>query len=94
MVAWSVLPLAYMVAGPMADYLFEPWLAREGTLASSIGRIIGAGPGRGIGLLFIIMGLLTLLMVGVGYLHSRLRLLEDELPDSIPDAALAESARG
>ncbi|MGB8506881.1 MAG: MFS transporter [Pyrinomonadaceae bacterium] len=90
MLAWSSLPLAYVLAGPLADNLFEPWLADGGFLAASVGSVIGTGPGRGIAFLFIILGLLTLLMVGVGYLYSRLRLLEDELKDCIPDTILPE----
>ena len=47
---------------------------------------IGTGPGRGIGLLFICMGALTILMTSVAYFFPRLRYLEYELPDAIPDA--------
>ncbi len=86
MIAWSSVPLSYMVAGPLAQYVFEPLLAQGGPLAGSVGRFIGTGPGRGIGFLFIIMGGLTLLLVVCGYLYPRLRLLEDELADTVPDA--------
>jgi hypothetical protein len=54
-------------------------------LAGSVGRIIGVGPGRGIGLLFIVMGMLTVLVTIAGYLHPRVRLVEQELPDAIAD---------
>jgi hypothetical protein len=80
--AWSTLPLAYLLAGPLADYVFEPLLSQRGPLASSVGQLIGTGPGRGIGLLFMILGLLVLLIVSVGYSYSRLRLVEDEIIDS------------
>lgn len=88
MVAWSSVPLAYLIAGPLAEYVFEPLLAVGGRYAGTIGQIIGVGPGRGIGLLFIIMGLLTLLIVVAGYFYPRLRLLEDEVVDTIPDSPL------
>jgi hypothetical protein len=52
----ATMPLAYPIAGPLADYVFEPLVANGGMLAGSIGRVIGVGPGRGIGLLFIILG--------------------------------------
>src|ERR1051325_2170303 len=80
--AWSTLPLAYLLAGPLADYVFEPLLSARGPLASSVGHVIGTGPGRGIGLLFMILGLLVLLIVSIGYSYSRLRLVEDEIIDS------------
>lgn len=52
--------LAYLLSGPLADYIFEPLLAKSGPLATSIGVLIGTGPGRGIGLMFILSGLLML----------------------------------
>lgn len=85
MASWGSLPFAALAAGPLADYIFEPLLAIDGPLAGTIGRIIGAGPGRGIGLLFIVMGILTILASCAGYLYPRLRLLERELPDMVED---------
>jgi DHA3 family macrolide efflux protein-like MFS transporter len=85
MIARSSTPLAYLVAGPLADKLFEPLLAFDGPLAGSIGQITGVGPGRGIGLLFMVMGILKVLVTLGGYLYPRIRLVEDELPDVIAD---------
>lgn len=87
MIAWVSLPLAYLVAGPLADQVFEPLLAEGGLLASSVGQVIGVGVGRGIGLLYIILGLMTLLAGLVAYLYPRLRQVEIELPDFIADKA-------
>jgi hypothetical protein len=64
-------------------------LAVDGALAKNIGRLIGVGPGRGIGLLFIVLGILNILAATVGYLYPRLRLVEDELPDALTDVASA-----
>lgn len=86
MLASASLPLAYLVSGPLADYIFNPLLVPGGPLAGSVGRIIGVGPGRGIGLLFIVLGILNILAVVFGYLYPRLRLVEDELPDALPDS--------
>jgi hypothetical protein len=93
MIAGSSLPLAYVVAGPLADRVFEPLMTSGGLLAGSIGQLIGVGPGRGIGLMFITLGALTMLVTVVAYQYPRLRLLEEELPDAIADpaAALAEN---
>ena len=85
LIANSTLPLAYFIAGPLADKVFEPLMAVGGSLAGSVGAVIGTGPGRGIGLLFILMGVLTVIAVGFGWLYPRLRLLDLELADSIPD---------
>ncbi|MBC8262613.1 MAG: MFS transporter [Anaerolineales bacterium] len=91
MIATMATPLAYILAGPLADKVFEPLMAADGALAKSVGAIIGVGPGRGIGLIFIIMGLLVTLATVVGYSHPRIRLVEDELPDFIADGPLAEA---
>ncbi len=87
MLAWSTLPLAYLLAGPLADRVFEPLLAHGGPLANSIGQLIGVGRGRGIALLYIVLGLLILLTVAAAYLYPRLRFLEDELHDVVSEKA-------
>jgi len=85
MIAKAASPLAYLLAGPLADHLFEPLLAPTGQLTESIGQVIGFGAGRGIGLLFIIMGVLKMAVTAVGYAHPRIRFVEDELPDTTDD---------
>lgn len=82
-VATIALPIAAIVAGPLADRIFEPLLRTEGLLADSIGQIIGVGKGRGIGLLFIVMGLLMMLITALAYCYRPLRLVEDDLADAI-----------
>jgi MFS transporter, DHA3 family, macrolide efflux protein len=49
--------IAFMMAGPLADRLFEPAMAENGWLAGSMGQLIGVGAGRGIGLGFLLLGL-------------------------------------
>lgn len=84
MIAGATMPAAYLAAGPLADRVFEPLLAAGGPLAGSVGELVGTGPGRGIGLLFVVIGLLTMLTAALSYLYPRLRLVEDELPDVAP----------
>ena len=83
MIIGSLQPLAYILAGSLADRVFEPLMAANGLLAGSIGQVIGVGPGRGIGLLFIVMGTISVLISIIAYQYPRLRLLEDELVDQI-----------
>jgi len=80
LIANIAAPLAYLLAGPLADALFEPAMAEGGFLSSTVGGIIGNGAGRGIGVIFILMGLLicvaTLLcLFNPGVVH-----VEDEQP--------------
>jgi MFS family permease len=79
-------PVSFLLAGPLADHVFEPLLASGGPLSGSVGRWIGTGNGRGVGLLFVIMGGLLLASAALGYFFPRLRLLEKEIPDAVPPA--------
>ena len=58
----TITPISYLIAGPLADKVFEPLMKENGALGKSfIGRIIGTGAGRGIGLIFILSGLLLMI---------------------------------
>jgi MFS transporter, DHA3 family, macrolide efflux protein len=89
MIAWSTMPLSYLIAGPLADRIFEPLMAQGGLLASSIGQIIGVGPGRGVGLIYILLSTLVLLAALVVSLYPPLRNVERDLPDVVGETALA-----
>ena len=92
-IATSSLPLASLVAGPLVDKVFEPLMSANGALAGTIGQVIGVGDGRGIGLLFIVVGGLTILITIAAYQYPRLRLVETELPDILLDEASLENER-
>ncbi|MEH2067468.1 MAG: MFS transporter [Nostoc sp.] len=81
MISMSCLPLAYLLAGPLADHVFKPLMAPGGLLAGSLGQVIGVGSGRGIGLMFIVMGVLTAIATIVAYQYRPLRFIEKDLPD-------------
>lgn len=49
---------AYAVSGILADYVFTPLMLPDGLLAGSVGKLLGTGAGRGIGLLIVLAGLL------------------------------------
>lgn len=85
MLAQITIPVAYLSAGPLADGVFEPLLAVGGGLADSVGSLIGTGPGRGIGFMFVLMGAGTLVLAVVAAAVPAIRNLEVELPDMIPD---------
>jgi len=87
MIGTASVPIAYLLAGPLADQVFEPLLVPGGALAGSVGRLIGVGPGRGVGLMYMILGVSVILIVCLFYfLNPRLRRLEAELPDAAPVA--------
>lgn len=82
MVATSSVPLAYLVAGPLADKVFEPFMASNHSLVSMVENITGAGPGAGIRLIFLMMGLGMLLMVLWAYRSKHMRFVQERLPDA------------
>ncbi len=86
MIANITKPLAYLLAGPLADRVFEPLLAANGRLAGSVGLVIGVGQGRGIGFLYILIGAFSILVSVAGFLFPRVRFVEDEVPDALPKA--------
>lgn len=90
--SWWSVPIAYLLAGPLSDKVFEPLLSPNGTLANTVGRVTGVGPGRGIGLLLMILGVFTLIATAKAYFHPRLRNIEEELPDVIADDVEEEKA--
>ena len=89
MLAMAAIPVAYLLAGPLADNVFEPLMRPDGPLASSLGRLIGTGAGRGIGLIFIVAGLLSLLATLAAIAYPRVRNVQQELPDHAPEEASA-----
>lgn len=88
----SMMPVGYLLGGWLADSVFNPLLAESGSLAGTwIGQVVGIGPGRGIGLMFILGGVLVIAVTALAYAYPRMRLVEDELPDAIPDVPQTES---
>lgn len=78
------VPLAYVLAGPVADGVFEPLLRPGGALADSVGRVVGTGDGRGIAVLFAVTGLAMVLLAALAWTRPALR-GADDLPDALPD---------
>jgi MFS transporter, DHA3 family, macrolide efflux protein len=90
MISRAMMPLAFLTAGPLANYIFEPLMQADGGLASTvIGTILQTGPGRGVGLMFVLSGIAGIIVSWLIYQNPRVRRLEDEIPDAIPNADLA-----
>jgi MFS transporter, DHA3 family, macrolide efflux protein len=92
MIAQSASPLAFLAAGPLADRLFEPGMAPGRPLAAVAGALLGTGRGRGIALLYVVTGTISLAATGWGLLAPRLRLLEREVPDAVGEGDAASPA--
>lgn len=81
MVGRACLPLAFLVGGPLAEKVLEP-LVHAWFQGSALD---GSEPG--IRLLFVVMGVWLVGVLAAGYSYPRLRRVEDELPDMLPDSA-------
>ncbi|MFF3559248.1 amino acid adenylation domain-containing protein [Streptomyces sp. NPDC002574] len=84
------MPLGYLVVGPLAEHYVQPLLEADGALAGTVGVLLGTGPGRGLALLVVVSGLLQLGWAARGWTNTRLRLLEDGLPDAVPPAEIGD----
>jgi MFS family permease len=71
-------PLAFLAAGTLADRLLEPMMASDRGLLTDV---IGSGPGRGIGLLFVLTGTFAVLTAVAVWSHPQIRNLEASIPD-------------
>lgn len=64
----AITPIAYLCAGPLADYVFEPLMNEKG---------------RGIGLIFIISGILLIISCILMRLNKTVTTIEKRLPDYV-----------
>jgi MFS family permease len=80
-IAWLVMPISQLIAGPLADHVLEPAMAEGGSLVPMFGWMVGSGTGAGMALMFVFGGLLASLAGIGGYLFPAVRNAEDILPD-------------
>lgn len=92
-ITWSTLPIGFAVLAPLAVRWFEPLLARDGALAGSVGAVIGAGPGRGVALAYLVFALILLAINLGGFAVRLLRRFDTEVPDSLPDDLVGAQER-
>jgi len=79
--AMLMMPISMLLAGPLADQVFEPLV---GTAAwTPFAPFFGTEPGSGIGLMFGISGALSAIVSVVMYLTPRVRNMESTLPDHV-----------
>lgn len=82
MIATAAMPLAAVLGGLAADNVFEPLMMPDGGLAALLGPWIGVGKGRGVGLMFIIAGLVYTCLAVLALCIRRMRCLDLEIPDA------------
>ena len=84
MISRSVMPISFLLAGPLADRVFGPLMEANGAWANTfLGTLLETGAGRGIGFMFVSSALIGIVVTMVAYANPRIRNIEDELPDAI-----------
>lgn len=91
MIAWGVNPIAMLLAGFLADRLFTPAMKPGGLLSSSLGWLVGTGPGAGISLMFILSGLLGCLVAVALYFNPSIRNLEQPTEEAPSNSQLSST---
>jgi MFS family permease len=86
MIAQVGAPVSMLLAGFLADQVFEPFMVPGGAGPSLFGWLVGSGPGAGMSLMFVIAGALGMLVGLGGYLFPAVRNVEDLLPDHAGEA--------
>jgi MFS transporter, DHA3 family, macrolide efflux protein len=81
LIAWFAQPIAPVIGGALAEYVFEPAMQAPTALAATFGRLVGTGPGSGMSLIMIFCGVAGILTGLSGYLIPAIRNVESTLPD-------------
>jgi hypothetical protein len=87
-ISMLLIPLAYLLAGPLADQVFEPAVGKAGW--ETVAPLVGSEPGAGIGLIMLIAGGVLFVTTLVVYAIPRVRRMEADLPDYVPQTAVVE----
>jgi MFS transporter, DHA3 family, macrolide efflux protein len=81
LIAWFTNPISPIIAGTLADFVFEPQMRAVGALSETFGWLVGTGPGAGMGLIIFFSGLFAMSVGVVGYFIPAIHNVERILPD-------------
>jgi len=84
MIAQFTSPIAYLIAGPLADRVFRPVFAGE--FGDQFSWLLGDSVGRGYAAMFVIFGLATSAFGFAGWLRPAARNVERGIPDALPSS--------
>lgn len=85
-----MMPLAFLIVGPLADQVFEPAVSGAGW--NVIAPLVGDSFGAGMGMIIFLAGAITAITAVMVYAVPRIRNLEADLPDYVPVVAGAETS--
>lgn len=82
MLAQALLPLAYVLAGPLADKVFVPLMTGDSIVGEWLQDIMGSGVAKGYALFFVVVGVFVVAASIVAWMYPPLRNLERDVPDA------------
>ena len=83
LIAGVVAPLAMLIGGPLADFVLEPGMQPGASLAQVFGGLVGVGPGAGLGLMFVLAGIMCAGVAIGAYFMPIVRNVESIIPDYV-----------
>ncbi|GAA3445994.1 non-ribosomal peptide synthetase/MFS transporter [Planomonospora venezuelensis] len=92
MIAWSTMPIGFGLVAPYASAVLEPLMTPDGPLAPTLGALLGTGPGRGIGLMYLICAVMIVVVAGTALRLRSLARFDRETTDSLPDDVVGSAA--
>lgn len=81
MISRIASPISMILAGPLADKVFEPGMTGGSDLARLFGWLVGTESGSGISFMFLITGVIAITTAIVGYMIQSIRDADKILPD-------------
>jgi len=81
LIAQISVPAAMLLAGSLADWLFEPAMTSTGYLSPAFGWLVGTGHGAGMALMLFLAGIFGIFICVGGYAFRTVRNAETILPD-------------
>jgi hypothetical protein len=81
LIAWLVNPIATLMVGPLADFVFEPAMSAPSFLSANFSWLVGFGAGAGMSLIIFVCGLAMSAVGASGYGVRVIRDAESILPD-------------
>nr|WP_221475087.1 non-ribosomal peptide synthetase/MFS transporter [Sphaerisporangium rubeum] len=92
LIAWSTLPIGFGLVAPYAASVLDPLLVDGGALAGSVGTLIGTGPGRGIGFMYLLFGAAIVAVALIAMRVPALARFDHEVPDAVADDLIGVQA--
>ncbi len=80
-IAWATDPIMPLMAGTLADRVTEPAMQSPSWLSHTFGWMVGTGPGSGMALQYVVVGVAWIAIIAAASLVPLVRNVEDLLPD-------------